>query len=91
MLTIEYSPIIAMNRTYALARANSIVESIQEAHKLELKNNHHYFCLLAELYHIDNNIKKEIEYLSIAIRFAIKKNEKDLIKDRLDKASRLNT
>lgn len=89
LLTIEYSPIIAMNRTYALARANSIVEALQEAHKLELKNNHHYFCLLAELYHMDHNIEKEIEYLKIAIGFANKKNEKELIKDKLEKAKRL--
>ncbi len=91
LLTIEYSPIIAMNRTYALARANSIVEAIQEAHKLELKNNHHYFCLLAELYHMNNNIEKEIEYLNVAIGFANKKSEKELIKHRLEKASQLKT
>ena len=50
-----------MNRTYAIAQANSIDEAIQEAHKLELKNNHHYFCLLAELYRMNKNIEKEIE------------------------------
>ncbi len=88
LLTIEYSPIIAMNRTYALAQANSIDEAIQEAHKLELKDNHHYFCLLAELYRMHNNINKEIEYLNKAIEFANKKNEKELINDRLEKARR---
>ena len=77
LLTIEYSPIIAMNRTYALARANSIVEAIREAHKLELKNNHHYFCLLAELYRMNGNIKKEIEYLKVAIGLANKKMKKN--------------
>lgn len=90
LLTIEYSPIIAMNRTYALACANSIAEAIQEAHKLKIESNHHYFCLLAELYRMDNNIEKEIEYLNVAIRMANKKNEKELIKDKLEKASRLN-
>lgn len=88
LLTIEYSPIIAMNRTYALARANSIDEAIQEAHKLELKDNHHYFCLLAELYRMNNNIEKEIEYLNNAIGLTNKKNEKELIKDKLEKANR---
>ncbi len=91
LLTIEYSPIIAMNRTYALAQTNSIVEAIQEALKLELKNNPHYFCLLAELYRMNNNIEKEIEYLNVAIEFANKKNEKELIKHRLEKANRLKT
>lgn len=89
LLTLEYSPVIAMNRTYALAKANSIAEAIQEAHKLALKNNHHYFCLLAELYHMNHNIEKEIEYLKVAIGLANKKNEKELIQGRLEKASRL--
>ncbi|MCL6294545.1 RNA polymerase sigma factor [Jejuia spongiicola] len=88
LLTIEYSPIIAMNRTYALAQANSIDEAIQEAHKLKLKDNHHYFCLLAELYRMNNDTEKEIEYLNNAIGLANKKNEKELIKDKLEKASR---
>lgn len=88
LLTIEYSPIIAMNRTYALAKANSSVEAIHEAHKLALKDNHYYYCLLAELYRLNNNIKKEIEYLNIAIGLVNKKNEKELIKDKLERASR---
>ncbi len=88
LLTIEYSPIIAMNRTYALAQANSVDEAIQEAHKLELKDNHHYFCLLAELYHMNNNIEKETEYLNKAIEFATKENEKELINNKLEKAGR---
>ena len=88
LLTIEYSPIIAMNRTYALAQANSVEEAIQEAHKLELKDNHHYFCLLAELYRINNNTDKEMEYLNKAIEFANKENEKELIHYKLKKVSR---
>ncbi|TRX58835.1 sigma-70 family RNA polymerase sigma factor [Fulvivirga sp. M361] len=88
LLTIDYSPVIAMNRTYALARANSVDEAIQEAHKLELKDNHHYFCLLAELYHMNNNSDKETEYLNKAIEFATKENEKELINNKLEKASR---
>lgn len=87
LLTIEHSPIITMNRIYALAQANSIVEAIQETHKLELKDNHHFFCLLAKLYQMNNNIEKEIEHLTIALKFANKKNEKKLIKHRLEKAS----
>jgi len=86
LLAIEYSPIIAMNRTYALAQASSVDEAIQEAHALDLKDNCHYFCLLAELYRMHHNTNKEIEYLSKAILFANKKNEKELIKGRLERA-----
>ncbi|UJH67910.1 RNA polymerase sigma factor [Allomuricauda sp. SCSIO 65647] len=90
LLTIEYSPVIAMNRVYALARASSIDKAIQEAHELELKDNHHYFCLLAELYHMNNTIDKEIEYLDKAIEFANKECEKELIKSKLEKAYKQN-
>ena len=88
LLTIEYSPVIAMNRTYALAQANSVDEAIHEAHKLDLKDNHHYFCLLAELYRLRKNSEKEIEYLTKALGFANKDYEKVLIKDKLEKAYR---
>ena len=86
LLTIEYSPIIAMNRTYALAQANSVDEAIHEAHKLDLKNNHHYLCLLAELYRMNGNIDQEISYLNRALKLANKENEKLLIQKKLKEA-----
>jgi RNA polymerase sigma-70 factor (ECF subfamily) len=59
LLQIEYSPIAALNRTYALAKANSKQEAIAEAEKLNLSDNHFYFTLLGELYTgIDNNKAK---------------------------------
>lgn len=88
LLTIEYSPIIAMNRTYALALANSVEEAIQEAHKLELNGNHHYYCLLAELYRMNGNAIKEAECLNVAIGLANKENERELLKGKLQKAKR---
>lgn len=88
LLTIEYSPIIAMNRTYALAKANSVEEAITSALKLGLNNNHYYYCLLAELYNLDNNRIKEIHYLEKALSITIKLNEKILIKEKLKKAKR---
>ncbi len=89
LLTVEYSLIIAMNRTYALALANSVDEAIREAHKLGLKDNHHYFCLLAELYRMNNNYDKEKEYLNKAIKFANKEDEKALINRKLQKAGNI--
>src|ERR1019366_5923239 len=50
LLQIEYSPIAALNRTYALSKANGKQEAIVEAEKLKLTNNHFYFTLLGELY-----------------------------------------
>ncbi|MBE7472971.1 MAG: RNA polymerase subunit sigma [Anaerolineae bacterium] len=56
LLQLEYSPIAALNRTYALAKANGKEEAIIEAEKLKLSDNHFYFTLLGELYTgIDND------------------------------------
>jgi RNA polymerase sigma-70 factor (ECF subfamily) len=56
LLQLEYSPIAALNRTYALAKANGKRPAIIEAEKLGLTNNPYYFALLGELYtDIDND------------------------------------
>lgn len=55
LLQMEYSPMAALNRTYALSKANGKAEAIIAAEKLELTDNHFYFALLGELYTgIDN-------------------------------------
>lgn len=59
LLQLEYSPIAALNRTYALSKARSKEEAIIEAEKLNLTGNHFYFTLLGELYRgIDNERSK---------------------------------
>ena len=88
LLTIEYSPVIALNRTYALAKANSVDEAIQEARKLDLKESPHYYCMLAELFRMNNNTDKEAHYLNQALQFANKENERKLILKKLEKVSR---
>ena len=61
LLQIEYSPIAALNRTYALSKANGKQEAIAEAEKLDLRDNHFYFTLLGELYTgIDNEKAKQL-------------------------------
>jgi RNA polymerase sigma factor (sigma-70 family) len=57
LLQIEYSPIAALNRTYALSKANGKQAAITEAEKLNLTDNHFYFTLLGELYTGIDNIK----------------------------------
>jgi RNA polymerase sigma-70 factor (ECF subfamily) len=60
LLQIEYSPIAALNRTYALSKVKGKQEAIGEAEKLKLISNPFYFTLLGELYtEIDNNKAKE--------------------------------
>lgn len=84
LLTLEYSPVIAMNRTYALARANSVPKAIEEALKLGLEGNQFYYCLLAELYRLNNEKGKEKYYLNLALEATTKASESALIKEKLD-------
>ncbi|MFY0627576.1 MAG: sigma-70 family RNA polymerase sigma factor [Reichenbachiella sp.] len=86
LLTIEYSPIIAMSRSYALAKAQSPQKAIEEALKLKLQDNGHYFCLLAELYRMDEDIDLEINHLNKALKLVKKENEKVLIQRKLELA-----
>lgn len=83
LLSIEYSPIIALNRIYVLARTNAIQDAIHEAHALDITHHHYHYCLLAELYHLNDNFDKEIYYLTKAQNHAIKKNQQKLILDKL--------
>jgi RNA polymerase sigma-70 factor (ECF subfamily) len=59
LLQIAYSPVAALNRTFALAKANSPEQAIIEAEKLQLTGNQFYYTLLGELYTgIDNTQAK---------------------------------
>ena len=59
LLQIEYSPIAALNRTYALSKANGKQAAIIEAEKLQLTDNHFYFTILGELYTAIDNSKAQ--------------------------------
>ncbi|MDB5222491.1 MAG: putative polymerase, sigma-24 subunit, subfamily [Chitinophagaceae bacterium] len=57
LLQIEYSPVAALNRTYALAKAYGNAVAITEAEKLNLSGMHLYHSLLGNLYTGVDNIK----------------------------------
>ena len=83
LLQIEYSPVAALNRTYALSKANGKKDAIIEAEKLKLTNNHFYFALLGELYRdIDNNKAKE--NFKTALTLAKTQTDKQTIQRKLD-------
>ena len=82
LLQIHYSPIAALNRTYALSKANGKAEAIIEAEKLGLTNNHFYFTLLGELYkEIDNSKAKQ--YLEKAFSLAKTKTDQQTIQKKI--------
>lgn len=56
LLIKAYSPVAALNRTYALSRVHGKTAGIEAAEKLGLTGNHFYFTLLGELYSdVDND------------------------------------
>ena len=69
LLQIEYSPIAALNRTFALSKTNGTKEAIKEAEKLNLEGNQFYFSLLGELY-CDIDKEKARAYFTKAIGLA---------------------
>lgn len=89
LLQLEYSPVAALNRTFALSKANGRHEAIIEAEKLNLTNNHFYFTLLGELYtEIDNNKAKE--NFQKAVLLAKTQTDKQIIQKKIDKLSEMS-
>jgi RNA polymerase sigma-70 factor (ECF subfamily) len=84
LLMIEYSPIAALNRTYALAKANGKKEAIAEAEKINLADNHLYHSLLGWLY-TDVDDQQAIHHLQTALHLAKTPNDKKLIADKIRK------
>lgn len=62
LLLINYSPGVALNRTYALYKANGQQAALAEAEKLKLVDNHFYYVLLAELYRNIDNAKAKLNF-----------------------------
>lgn len=62
LLLINYSPGVALNRTYALFKANGQQAALAEAEKLKLLDNHFYFVLLGELYRNIDNAKAKLNF-----------------------------
>ncbi len=84
LLIIEYSPIAALNRTYALAKANGKEAAIIEAEKLNLTGNHLYHSLLGNLY-TDINTTKAITYFQKALSMAKSAADKKTIAKNIAK------
>ena len=83
LLAIQYSPIAALNRTYALSKVKGNQAAIAEAEKLQLSGNHFYFVLLAELHREDNRPKAK-EYLQKALSLAKTNTDQQTIRTKLD-------
>ncbi|RBQ06843.1 RNA polymerase subunit sigma [Pedobacter miscanthi] len=82
LLIENYSPMAALNRTYALFKTSGKAAAILEAEKLTLHENHFYFLLLGDLYTGVNNVKA-VENLEIAFRMTLSDSEQKMISKKL--------
>lgn len=83
LIILEYSPIAALNRTYALSKIKGKQEAIAEAEKLQLNNNHFYYSLLGNLYTGYDN-KKALQNFQIALSLAKSSSDKKIILKNID-------
>ena len=84
LLIIEYSPVTALNRTYALAKSNGKKEAITEAEKINLPCNHLYHSLLGWLYTGTDNAKAILHWQT-AWQLAKTPNNKKLVEEKIRK------
>ncbi len=84
LLFNRYSPLTALNRTYALSKVKGKSAAIEEAEQLGLHNNHLYHVLLGYLYTGDDNVKAT-QHLKTAMKLAKTERERNLIGKDLKK------
>ena len=89
LLVIEYSPIAALNRTFALAKANGKEEAIVEAEKINLADNHLYHSLLGNLYTEIDNVKA-LEHYETALKLAKSNSDRKTISKNITKLTEKN-
>jgi RNA polymerase sigma-70 factor (ECF subfamily) len=82
LLLIDYSPITALNRTYALAQVKGKQTAIIEAEKLNLTDNHFYYSLLGYL-NTDIDNMKAIKNFETALNLAKTNADKSTITKNL--------
>jgi len=83
LLLVNYSPSVALNRTFALYKANGRQEALVEAEKLKLDNNHFYYILLGELYKGLDNEKAKLNFQE-AYSLAKTQTERQDIQEKID-------
>lgn len=83
LLLINYSPVVALNRTYALYKAKGRQAALLEAEKLKLEHIHFYYLLLGELYKTIDNMEAKSNYEK-AKALAKTQTEKQGIQEKID-------
>lgn len=83
LLIINYSPSVALNRTFALYKVYGAKPALLEAEKLKLEDNYFYFVLLGELYKNMDSGNAKINFLK-AYSLAQSSTEKQALQEKID-------
>jgi len=83
LILIEYSPITALNRTFAFAKVYGHEKAISEAEKLNLTNSNSYHGLLGYLYG-DSDSERAINHYEQAIKLTKSKTEKQTLTKQIE-------
>lgn len=78
LLILEYSPIAALNRTFAVAKTKGNEQAIKEAEQLALTENHFYHTLLGKFYSGQDKVKA-LKHYEKAVKFSHSESDKVLI------------
>ncbi len=89
LLILEYSPIAALNRTFALAKTHGKEEAIIEAEKLNLTSNHFYYSLLGNLY-TDLDNRKALQHFETALTLANSVADKNSLIKAINRLKKCN-
>jgi len=82
LLRVNFSPVAAMNRVYALYKVNGKLEAIAEARKLDLQGNRFYYTLLGELFTGINN-ETARSFLEKALQLARTDTDRQILRGKL--------
>lgn len=78
LILLEYSPVTALNRTFAFAKVYGNAAAIREAEQLALPDNHYYQALMGYLYE-DVDLPKAIAHYKDSVRLARSAAEKQTL------------
>jgi len=82
LILIEYSPITALNRAFAFAKVYGWEKGVEEAEKLALNSNSHYYSLLGYLY-ANIDIDRSIRYYKKAVTLTRSKVEMETLRKEI--------
>ena len=83
LLFLNYSPAVALNRTFALYKVYGAQTALVEAEKLKLEDNYFYFILIGELYKNINSRNSKANFLK-AYSLAQTHTDKQVLQMKID-------